>query len=94
MSQSNQTMQPTNGTKPTNFMHSLSGDTVPNKSKIGRAIERVNREIAESIHQDSLFSRGLAREGYLGGYVQALMDVRGILRGIEPTNSRTREFWK
>lgn len=64
------------------------------KSKIAKAIERVNHEIAASINQDSLFSRGLACEGYLGGYVQALMDVRGILRGIQPSDFRTREFWK
>ena len=35
-------------------------------------------------NQESLYSRGLSAEGYLGGYVAALDDAILILNGVEP----------
>jgi hypothetical protein len=46
---------------------------------------KVNNKIALSTDQSSLYSRGLAGEGYLGGYRQAISDVILLINaGIIP----------
>lgn len=60
------------------------------KTRIARALERVNRRIERDTDRSDKFSRGLAREGYLGGYADALMDVQLALGGTNPKRST---FW-
>ena len=61
--------------------------------KISKAINRVNKQIANQTDQSSLYSRGLSREGYLGGYLQALMDVIAVLRKV-PVSHIMRDYWR
>lgn len=58
--------------------------------KIKEVLESVNEEIAISSRGGGFHARGLAGEGFAGGYRQALWDVQLALRGINP-NSR---YWK
>jgi len=60
--------------------------------KLDRAIQRINGEIAIKTDQDNLYSRGLSREGYHGGYADALSDVRLMLNGTTPC--RRPEYWE
>jgi hypothetical protein len=59
------------------------------KRRIKRVLKKVNQEIADSTH-DSLYSRGLSREGYMGGYAEALNDVMLALNGVKPVR---RDWW-
>lgn len=61
------------------------------EKKIDQTIEKINNHIGNSTNKDSVYSRGLAFEGYWGGYIQALNDVDCYLRGMMPTNNH---FWK
>lgn len=60
---------------------------------IKRQIEKVQRKIHKQIrsetNKDSLYSRGLAYEGYKGGYLAALNDVLLALNGVTPN----RDGW-
>jgi hypothetical protein len=60
------------------------------KKQIDKALDKVNREINNSTDRNNLYSRGLSREGWQGGYAQALMDVLLILNGVTPN---TRNYW-
>ena len=60
--------------------------------KINKAIDKVNAHIAQRTDQSSIYSRGLAREGYLGGYLQALSDVLAVLRKT-PVSHKTGRYW-
>lgn len=62
--------------------------TLGPRTRIRRAAERVEARISQ--HNGSLYARGLSREGYLGGYAQALSDVQLVLDGIIPS---TQGFW-
>lgn len=46
------------------------------------AIKNVQKEIENM--PNGFFSRGLANEGYAGGYLQALMDIELALNGVNP----------
>jgi len=61
---------------------------------IDRVHDRVNEYIGRHTDQSSKYSRGLAREGYFGGYVQALQDVDLASRGVRPNSSQSAEFWR
>ena len=62
-------------------------------SKIQKAIDNVHRQIALQTDQSNKYSRGLAYEGYLGGYVDALMDAIAIIRKV-PTSHKNRRYWE
>ena len=60
--------------------------------KIVAVKKRVSDQINGQIDRDNRVSAGLSREGYLGGYEQALNDVLLFLNsGARPT---TRGFWE
>ncbi len=44
----------------------------------------VHSEVAANIDRGSLYSPGLAWEGYDGGYIDALDDVTNALNGVVP----------
>lgn len=52
--------------------------------KISRASKRINTFIKYKTNKNSLYSRGLSREGYDGGYLDCLSDIQLVLKGIEP----------
>lgn len=56
---------------------------------IDLALESVNAEIAGMSH--GKYGRGLAGEGYCGGYRDALMDVSLLLDGVTPNR---RDYWQ
>jgi len=60
------------------------------KTRIKTALRRVSSSISRQTDPDNLYSRGLSREGYEGGYEQALMDVLLVLGGTKPN---TRRYW-
>ena len=55
-----------------------------------KVTENINEAIRVSTDQGNLYSRGLSREGYLGGYYDAIQDVTLALNGVKPQ----REYWK
>lgn len=61
-------------------------------TRIKRALERVSAHIERQTDRNSVYSRGLAREGYDGGYAQALSDVLLTLRGVMP--NRHPQWWE
>lgn len=59
---------------------------------IDAALKRVQAEIHDMAQQgDSLYGKGLATEGFSGGYAQALMDVSLVLNSGCMPNSR--DYW-
>lgn len=58
--------------------------------RLRAAKEKVNTEISGHAKRGGLYARGLASEGYAGGYRDALEDVDLMLRGIEPS----RDYWR
>lgn len=56
------------------------------RKKLQRAARRAN--VAMSEHGGGKYARGLASEGYLGGYAQALADVAAMLDGVPPGDPR------
>lgn len=58
------------------------------KRQLRQAICRVEEEMRG--HGNDKYARGLAKEGYAGGYAQALMDVTLLLDGVTP---QTRNYW-
>ena len=56
---------------------------------IKQAMKIVDAEI--SGNSNGFYGRGLAGEGYAGGYRDALMDVLLLLRGVQPNR---RNYWK
>lgn len=61
------------------------------RTRIKKALDKVNQEIEAQTDRSSMYSRGLAREGYQGGYAQALTDALMALDGNTPT---TRGYWE
>jgi len=64
------------------------------KRKLGKAIKNVNSAIRDQTNQESLYSRGLSSEGYLGGYRDALNDVLLVLNGVGPNRGWDKNFWE
>lgn len=54
------------------------------KRKIRRAQIRIQKEINDTASSGDLYARGLASEGYAGGYLAALSDVLLALNGSMP----------
>lgn len=52
--------------------------------------KEINREIASELSGSSHIAHGLSREGYKGGYLDALADVTLLLNDVEPNR---REWW-
>jgi len=77
--------------------HSV-GNVSPERSKMPKgikkdlykAIENVNESITNSAGRGGAYARGLASEGYNGGYRQALYDVIAALNDVPNCRSR---FW-
>ncbi len=63
------------------------------KDIISQVNANIRKEHSASINQDSLYSRGVAWEGYDGGYMQALSDVLLFMNGVIP-NSRYEHIWR
>jgi len=60
------------------------------KRKLSKVLRKVNTEIAlNSI--GGMYARGLAGEGYAGGYRAAINDVMLALNGVKPS---TRGYWE
>ena len=59
------------------------------KRKLDRAIKKLGAEIASDYESKGFFGRGMSREGYQGGYEQALMDVELALNGTQPNT----KYW-
>jgi hypothetical protein len=55
------------------------------------AQKAVRAEMKAYHDQSSLFGRGMASEGYSGGYYDALCDVLLLLDGVEPNR---RDYWR
>ncbi len=60
------------------------------KRKVQKALEAVEEDMAAD-RQDSFYGRGLASEGYVGGYRDCLQDIQLALEGVKP---RRRGWWK
>ncbi len=60
---------------------------------IRRKLRRAQKRAYTAMHQHggSLYARGLASEGYIGGYAQALADVQAMMDGVPPGDPRG--FW-
>ncbi len=58
------------------------------KRRLKRVASRVEQDIVANTDTNSLYSRGLSREGYRGGYAQAISDVQLALNGVEPSDNR------
>lgn len=57
------------------------------EKQIRTARQNVLRTIASSTDRNSVYSRGLAYEGYSGGYLAALDDVMQAFGGIKPSRN-------
>jgi hypothetical protein len=51
------------------------------------AIDNLEADMNDGTNRDRLYSRGLTREGYNGGYQAALMDVQNALNGVTPNRN-------
>lgn len=69
-------------------MGELSGVAKGIKRIIRGVRENVSKDISDNTDQDSLYSRGLATEGYNGGYLHALDDITLALNGVCPNRER------
>ena len=63
------------------------------KKDIHQAVEAVNKAISSATDQNSMYSRGLSSEGYLGGYRDALSDVLTVMNKMKPRRTGYR-FWE
>jgi hypothetical protein len=61
------------------------------RKRIDTAGQRVLEEIKANGQSGGFFARGLASEGYAGGYLQALYDIALLLNDVEP---ETRGYWR
>jgi hypothetical protein len=58
------------------------------RTSLKRAADNVNKDIASFANSgDNFYSRGLASEGYNGGYRDALYDVMLAIDGILPNRN-------
>jgi hypothetical protein len=68
---------------------------VTDKRHVLRRIEAVRAVVMEEIlgnRSGGKFARGLATEGFAGGYLQALDDIDAALRHGEPSDHRG--YWR
>ena len=63
-------------------------------TKIDNVRAGINKQLDAERSGLTHFGRGLQREGYVGGYLQALSDVALASRGIVDINSRFAELWR
>ena len=61
------------------------------KTRIRLAINRVRAEITGNYSRGNKYARGLASEGYTGGYYDALCDIELLLNGNVPNR---RGYWE
>lgn len=61
-------------------------------ARISGARTAASAEIAGSASRGGKFARGLASEGFVGGYLAALDDIEALLRHGYPQDARG--FWK
>lgn len=59
--------------------------------RIKRAREKVDKEISNNASRGGAYARGLANEGWAGGYRQALDDVEAML--IHGFPNDPRHYW-
>ena len=60
------------------------------KRSLAIAEKNVRKEIKNLGEAGGKFARGMASEGYAGGYLQALYDVELVLNGVRPS---TNGWW-
>ena len=58
------------------------------KRKLVAVRNELDAQIADQTRGAGMYGRGLAREGFLGGYLEALEDVALALNGVEPKRWR------
>lgn len=64
------------------------------KRKLRFVREQINRELLAEYQTLSSSGRGMQREGYAGGYLQALTDVEQAMNGFaDCNNSRYGRYW-
>lgn len=61
------------------------------RTRLRLALAKVDKEISNVHSRGGKYAAGLAREGYAGGYAQALMDMQLVLNGVQPN---TRNYWE
>jgi hypothetical protein len=59
---------------------------------LDEALRRVNADISVNSKDGGMFGRGLANEGFAGGYAEALRDVDAVLRHGHPSDRRG--YWR
>lgn len=64
------------------------------KTKIRRVRKKINEQLAAERVGMGHYGIGLQREGWVGGYLQALDDVSAAMNGFENNNSRFAGFWE
>ncbi len=77
------------------------GNGEKRRGKMAKGIKRLLKRVRQNVEKEikmncgngsSLYARGLASEGYAGGYRDALLDVGLALNGIPPCCRP--EFWR
>lgn len=63
------------------------------RERIALAIRLTYEHIKRETDRDNIFARGMAYEGYYGGYAQALNDVMLVLNHVTPNDTRVSDFW-
>ena len=58
------------------------------KRKMGKVYTALSNQLSRSTDKSSVYAKGLAREGFTGGYLAALEDVQLALNGVEPRRWR------
>jgi hypothetical protein len=58
---------------------------------VNAARKWVDKEISDSASVGGMYARGMAAEGYAGGYRDALDDVMLALNGVKPSR---RGYWR
>lgn len=61
------------------------------KKLIEAALKKVNAEISGIASHGGIYARGMASEGYAGGYRDALDDILLLLNGVIP---HRRNYWQ
>lgn len=64
-------------------------------TRMRRAQIRIEADLRKNLRDPSShISRGLNREGWMGGYERAISDVLLMMQsGVLPNDSRTTHFW-
>ena len=61
--------------------------------QLDKVLENINKEIRNSVsgRKDDIYVSAIAREGYAGGYYDAVCDVINALNGVMP---KRRNYWE